>query len=194
MMITYSKMCHEGKSEGNDIYDTRGRCANGVAMWGKWGWEVLHDETFANVGHRRIREGLADFSSAERTASGLNLGRVWVSCTHLANEVFKTRANVPILLGRGLVKGDTPTDRVAADHLLGHFAFGFQVTLGPYDNNWHGLMEEGGSGEGAGDGEEMMRWSRIIEEYVWFTLTRRSSPLSWYIRCRRSSISRKLVS
>lgn len=134
------------------------------------GWlGTLHNETFVGVGTRSVREGLVDLGSAERASSGLDLGGVWKSDTHLANEVFEARANVPIPLGRGFVEGDTPCDGVTTDQLLGHFAFRRQIEFGPHDDDWCGLMEgEGGSDRerAGGEGEEMMRWNQVTENNV----------------------------
>ena len=106
---------------------------------------MLHDETFIVVG-ASVREGLVGLGSAECTASGLDLGGVWKSHPHLTDEVFKAWANIPIPLGGGFVEGNTPSDGVTADQVLGHFAFRRQIEFGPHDDDWHGLMEgKGGS-------------------------------------------------
>ena len=100
---------------------------------------------------RSIREGLVGLGSAEGTTSSLDLGGIWKSCAHLTNEVFKAWKNIPIPLSGGFVEGDTPSDGVAADQLLGHFALRRQIEFGPHDDDWHRLMEdEGGSERGSG--------------------------------------------
>jgi len=90
-------------------------------MWGRW--EVSHNETLFGVGARRVRKGLVSLGSAEGTASGLGLGRVRKSCTHLADEILETRANIPILFRGGFIEGDPPPDGIMTDQLLGHFTF-----------------------------------------------------------------------
>ena len=108
---------------------------------------MLHNETFVGMWTRSVCEGLVDLGSAERTSPGLDLGGVWKSDAHLADEIFKAWANVPILLGRGFVEGDTPCDGVTADQLLGHFAFRRQIEFGPHDDDWDGLIESGGGSD-----------------------------------------------
>lgn len=92
-------------------------------MCGEGEWEVLHNDAFVGVRARRVGEGLVSLCSAERAASGLGLGRVWESCTHLADEILETRTNVPISLGGRFVEGYSPPDGVTTDQLLWHFTF-----------------------------------------------------------------------
>jgi hypothetical protein len=158
---------------------------------------VLHNGAFFGVGARGVCKGFVGLGSSKHTTSDLGLCGIRISCAHLTNEVLKSGANIPIPLGRGFVEGDAPSDGVTADQLLGHFTLCRQVELGADDDDRYRLMEEksgsGGEREGRSsrEDEEMMRCSQVSEVRV--TLTR-SSPLMWYIRCRRSSISRRLVS
>jgi hypothetical protein len=136
-----------------------------VVMWGRW--KALHNETFVDVGGRRVREGFIGLGSAECTASGLDLGGVRKSCAHLTDEIFKTWANIPIPLGGGFVEGDTPSDGITTDQLLRYFAFCCQIEFGPYDDHWDGLMEKrADQAERAGGGDGVvMRRSEFTEEY-----------------------------
>jgi len=159
---------------------------------------VLHNDAFVGVG-TSVREGLVGFRFAKCAAAGLGFGGVRKSGAHLADEILERGANVPIPLGRGFVEGDAPPDGITADQLWGNLTFCCQVELCAHDDDWYRLMEgEGGSGgsggggsegEDGGGGDDEMQRSHVVQ----FTLTR-SSPLKWYIRWRRSSISRRLVS
>jgi hypothetical protein len=65
----------------------------------------------------------------------------------LADEIFETRANVPVPLGGCFVEGDAPSDSVTTDQLLGHLAFCGQIEFGSHNDKRYGLMERrGGSG------------------------------------------------
>jgi hypothetical protein len=107
-------------------------------MWGRR--EASHNETFVGVGARSVRKRFMSLGSAECTASGLGLGRVWESCAHLADEILETGANIPIPLGGGFVEGNAPSDGVTTDHLLRHFTLCCQVELCAYDDDWYRLM------------------------------------------------------
>ena len=102
--------------------------------------EVLHNDAFFRTWG--IRKGLVSLSFAKCAASGLGLGRVRISCTHLANKILEAGANVPIPLGGGFVEGETPSNSVPTDQFLGYFTFCCQVELGANDDNWYRLMEE----------------------------------------------------
>lgn len=104
-------------------------------MWVKW--KVSHNEALFGVGARGVRKRLVSLGSAEGTASGLGLGRVRKSCTHLADEILETRPNIPVLFGRGFIEGDAPPDGVMANQLLGHFTLCCQVELRAYDDDWY---------------------------------------------------------
>jgi hypothetical protein len=143
---------------------------------------VLHDDAFFGAGTGGVCEGLVGLGFSKWSASGLGLGGIRISCAHLANEVLEARTNVPIPLGGGFVERDAPFDSATADQFLGHFTLRRQVEFGAYDDDWYRLGEKTGGetvGGGRGRAEEALT---------------RSSPLRWYIRCRMSSISRRLVS
>lgn len=116
------------------------------------GCEVLHNDAFVGAGTRSVRKGFVGLRFAECTASGLGLGGVRKSCAHLTDEIFKSRANIPIPPGRGFVEGDAPSDRVTTDQLLGHFTFRCQVEFGADDDDRYRLME-GKSGRRRGNDE-----------------------------------------
>jgi len=133
------------------------------------GWEVLHNETFVGVRVGSVGEGLVSLCSAERTASGLGLGRIRESCTHLADEILEPRANVPIPLGGCFIEGYAPPDGITADQFLGNFAFCCQVKFGAYDDDWCRLMEwrgARGSGEGGGRGRSTVYTHTVVASYV----------------------------
>lgn len=118
-------------------------------------WESLHNETFVGIGTRSVCERFVGLRPAECTASGLNLGGIRKTRAHLADEIFKTRTDVPISLGGGFVEGDTPFDSVTTDQLLGHLAFCGQIQFCPHNDNRYRLME-------GRDGDRVM--SKGIEE------------------------------
>ena len=101
----------------------------------------LHNYAFFGLGTRSICKGLVGLRFAKCTAPGLGLGGIWISRTHLANEILETGANVPIPHGGGFVEGYTPSDGVAAYQFLGYFTFCCQVKFGAYDNDGRRLKE-----------------------------------------------------
>ena len=113
---------------------------------------MLHNDAFVGAGTRSVRKSFVGLGFAERTASGLGLGGIWKSCTHLTDKILKPRANVPIPLGRGFVEGDAPPDGITTDQLLGHFTFCCQVEFGTNNDYWYRLME-GKSVRGRGGDE-----------------------------------------
>jgi hypothetical protein len=138
---------------------------------------LLHNETFARIRVRCICERLVGLCSAKRTAPCFDLGGIRKPRTHLADEIFKTRTDVPTHLGRGFVERDAPSYGVTTDQLLGHFTFCCQIEFGPYDDNRYRLMEERDRW-----GKESGRWRQGDDEMVpshwgvWFVPTR-SPPL-----------------